>query len=225
MIPAAPSRLFQFCFHQYNRRLFARSFAGIWVHRDSLAAPPPSALFILNHSSWWDGLVCFHLNRLLFGHSSYYMMHETGLRQYPLFRRLGAFSVNRDNPKDVLQSLQYSVKRLQEGGSIWMFPQGDEMHLELRPLGFLPGFLYLAEKATNIPVIPIALYYSFLHQQRPELFVKIGQPLSLPAGSSRAERAKLAEEAFTAGLDDVRRAVVAENMEAFIPLQDWKWES
>ena len=51
------------------------------------------------------------------------MMDEQGLRQYPFFRRIGAFSVNRDKPRDMLASLQYAAGLLQSGCPVWVFPR------------------------------------------------------------------------------------------------------
>ena len=64
------------------------------------------------------------------------MMDEPGLKQYPFFRKLGAFSINREQPKEIVQSLRYSKKLIDQNMPVWLFPQGEIQHQEIRPLEF-----------------------------------------------------------------------------------------
>ncbi|UOY92101.1 lysophospholipid acyltransferase family protein [Ectobacillus sp. JY-23] len=225
MIPAAKQPWFQSIFQSITRRLLEKHFHSIFISKHSLKSPPSHALFILNHSSWWDGLVSFYLDRLLFGKSGYFMMHESGMKRYPYFRYLGAFSINRDNPKDILRSLQYGASCLSKAENVWMFPQGDERHLEIRPLGFMPGFLYIAEKQPHAPIVPICYYYSFGHHQKPELYISLGEPLNYSniMGITRAEKAAEIEKICTKQLDELKKLVVSEAYDSFIPLEKWRW--
>lgn len=175
MIPAKKSRPFNVFFHQFNKRFLKLHFRNIMLSKETNNEQGPH-LFIVNHSTWWDSLILFHLNQTVIKRDSYVMMHESGIKQYPFFRKIGAFSVNRNNPKDIIKSLQYAKEKLTEGKVLWLFPQGDERHQEIRPLGFLPGAIHLV-KNTKIPITPVCLYYTFTNERKPDVFIKLGNPI------------------------------------------------
>ena len=216
MITAKKSPLFENMFEKYLNPLLRRSFANVFGNG---ITPTPSkpAIFIANHSSWWDGLLFFFFNRTVWRHDIHMMMDEKGLKQYGFFRYLGAFSINRSKPKDILASLQYAEQLLLSGKTVVLFPQGDEFHQEVRPLGYSTGIAYLMERCPDMPVVPISFYYSFRHEKKPEVWVQQGEPFlysSLP-GTSRKEKTAAIEEAAIRQLDRLKSFVVAEKTDAF----------
>src|ERR1043165_8852340 len=79
---------------------------GIWSHFDrvwlKVVGPLPHAadgplIVYLNHPSWWDGYMCFLLNRVVLRDrfQGYLMMEEPELRRYRFFAWAGCFSVDR----------------------------------------------------------------------------------------------------------------------------------
>lgn len=216
MIQANKSRLFHSMFSLYHQRLLRRSFDQIYLYSKG-NCPTTPAIYIANHSSWWDGLLYFHLCRNVLPEDTYIMMHESGLRHYPYFKKLGAFSINRSNPKDILRSLRYAEQLVQEGKSVWMFPQGEECHLEKRPLGFQPGISYMLEHLPHIQVVPISFYYSFGHKKKPEVYIEIGLPLYHHdlSGHSRNEKTAGLEQVFTEQLDELKELVVTRQLNMF----------
>lgn len=215
MIKANKQAWFQAMFHLYNQQLLKRYFKGIYV--SSSLPLPTRAIVCLNHSSWWDSLVLFHLNRTYLKTDLYVMMHEKGIRQYPFFRKLGAFSVNRDHPKDIIYSLKYSEILLDQGKTVGLFPQGDEYHLEKRPLTFLPGAIALQDKRPSVPILPISLYYSFGHSKKQEIYIVIGEPINSLSftGKTRKERNRELEDTFTSQLNLLKNKVVHEQTSCF----------
>ncbi|WP_010192095.1 lysophospholipid acyltransferase family protein [Bacillus sp. m3-13] len=210
MIPAKKSKRFDYFFHQFNKRFLRFHFKGIYYAKGEHASLPPSpALYIVNHSTWWDSLVVFHLNQVVTKQESYVMMHEKGIREFPFFRKIGAFSVNRDNPKDIVRSMNYAKERLKDGKTLWLFPQGDEKHLEIRPLGFLPGAVHIT-KNTAIPIVPVCLYYTFTGERKPEVYIKVEDPVyySQLAGNSSKEKNQSLEDRYTILLDKVKQDVI-----------------
>lgn len=215
MIKAEKNSLFEQLFFFYNTHLLKKHFHGIFVkYPEDL---PDQALLFANHSSWWDGLVLFHLNKRVLKQDIHVMMHEKGLKDFRFFRRLGAYSVNRENPRDILESLRYGAHLLNSQKTACIFPQGDEKHQELRPLGFMPGILSLAEKADAVPLLPIAFYYTFGHQKKQAIYIKIGKPLFLHeiSGETRKQKTALLEKQFTFTLDDLKNAVLTEDTADF----------
>ncbi|ANU22143.1 lysophospholipid acyltransferase family protein [Planococcus donghaensis] len=216
MIKATKSALFETGFNLYLTPLIRFSFSRL-LGQGVKAIPQKPVLFIANHSSWWDGLVFFYLNRTIWHHDIHMMMHEKGLKKYSYFRYLGAFSINREKPKEILTSLQYAEALLKQGKSVILFPQGDEFHLEKRPLTFQSGAAYLMEKCPEVSVVPMSFYYSFGHQQKPELWVRQHAVISNEeiAQLTRKEKTLYLQQLCTEQLDHLKSAVISENSEAF----------
>ena len=216
MIDAKKSALFETGFNLYLTPLIRSSFSRI-LGQGVKNIPDEPALFIANHSSWWDGLVFFYLNRTVWRHDIHMMMHEDGLKKHSYFRYLGAFSINRQKPKEILTSLQYAESLLKQGKSVVLFPQGDEFHLETRPLAFQTGIAYLMEHCPEVPVVPLNFYYSFGHQQKPDLWIRQHPPVSTEeiAQLTRKEKTLYLQQLCTEQLDSLKNTVISENSEAF----------
>lgn len=61
MFEAKKSKVAAWMFHLVQQRLLNRYFHKIWL---AIEEPlPKNALFIANHSSWWDGLIFFQLEK------------------------------------------------------------------------------------------------------------------------------------------------------------------
>ncbi|WP_033541872.1 lysophospholipid acyltransferase family protein [Planococcus sp. CAU13] len=219
MIEAKKSRLFEKGFGIYLLPLLRKSFSHL-LASNVREIPRRPVIFIANHSSWWDGLLFFQLNHKIWKHDIHMMMHEKNLKNYIFFRYLGAFSIDRQNPKNIIRSLQYTEELLNAGKSVVLFPQGDEFHQEIRPLAFHSGIGYLLEKHPDIPVVPITFYYSFRHEQKPEVWIRQGEVLSINEipGETRKEKSSSLQQILTSQLDGLREEVIAENTDGFIDL-------
>lgn len=215
MLTATRKPWFERVFTLYNRWLIGRTFKSIHVRGlDAIAADDRPTLFLCNHSNWWDGLVLFQIDRMTVRRPLYMMMEEKGLRQYPFFRKLGAFSIDRTSTADIRQSLRYTATLLHERGAmVFLFPQGKIRHQDVRPLSFEPGAALALAGAPDALVCPVSLHYAFREDQRPEVFVSFGRPL--PArevaaqGTVRAQAAFL-EKTLTAQLDEQRAELHAD---------------
>ncbi|MCA1054983.1 lysophospholipid acyltransferase family protein [Rossellomorea aquimaris] len=219
MIKAKKSPAFRTMFSLYHRRLMKRSFHQIyWRGHDGIGEG--AAIFTPNHSSWWDSLILFQLDRHVLTQDLHAMMHEKGMKEYPFFRLIGGFSIDRSHPKEIVRSLNYAKELLLEGKSVCLFPQGDEFHLEKRPLGFQSGVIYLMERCPEIPVIPLSFYYTFGHHQKPEAYLSAGAPVYLRDldGDSRKSKNAHFEQLCTEQLDQLKELVVAEQVERFTKL-------
>ena len=179
MLEANKSTWFEKIFTVYNRSLIKRKFNSLRVRNfDNLTNKNPGFPLITyaNHSNWWDGLILFEL----FSHfevENFVLMEEKQLKDLPLFRKLGAFSIVRENPKEALKSINYSVEQLRNNSkaNLWIFPQGEIQPNDLRPLFFYSGISRIIQKAGKCCVVPIALRFEFLNDFKPDIFLKIGQ--------------------------------------------------
>jgi len=196
-----------------NRRMMRRHFAG--VHADgmshiwSLDRTRPIIIYG-NHSCWWDGLLEFFFSSEVFGFDAYLMMEERQLRRYGFFRWIGAFSVNRESPRDAYRSLGYAVSLFgRPGRVVWIYPQGVMRPNDARPLGFYGGTAYMIERLPGVQVVPVAHRYEFLMEQRPEVFSLFGPPVSLDECATRESVTAHLEHRLVELLDQLRGSVIS----------------
>lgn len=179
MLEANKSEWFESFFAIYNRNLLKRRFHSLKVSGLEILSernPDIPAVIYANHSSWWDGLVVFQISRVL-KMDSFIMMEEKHLKKLFLFRRLGAFSVVREKPFEAMKSINYAANLLKENQArtLWIFPQGEILHNDSRPLHFYKGIFKIINKIDKCSVIPLAVRYEFLGKFKPEIFVKVGE--------------------------------------------------
>lgn len=218
MLEAKKSRWFEEIFAVYNRNLLKRRFHSLnvsgldFLQRRNRAAP---FLIYANHSSWWDGLVAFQISREM-RLDGFIMMEEKHLEKLFLFRRLGAFSVVRENAREAAKSLNYGANLLKENAdrTLWIFPQGEILPNDKRPLRFYNGVSRIVEKAGRVVAVPFAIRYEFLGEFKPEIFVKIGAPEPVAVDKNRGAKAltKHFEQRLTETLDELKNDVLTKTL-------------
>lgn len=213
MLKAKKSFWFEKIFDLYNRNLLRRRFNSFRVlGLENLAQVEKKAPLIIysNHSSWWDGLAAFHIGRRA-GLDAFIMMEEKHLKNLRLFRRLGAFSVVRENPRKALGSIKYAAELLKEkkDRALWIFPQGEILPNDRRPVKFYNGVSRIVEKLNRCRTISLAMRYEFLGDFKPDIFVRIREAefLEPDAGfDSKIYTEKLAEN-LSRNLDDLKKSI------------------
>ncbi|KGE20352.1 lysophospholipid acyltransferase family protein [Paenibacillus wynnii] len=180
MLEATKHRSFDKLFYRYNslyliRRHF-RYFGAAGELKPKSAEGRP-LLYIMNHSSWWDGLLAYHAARTLTNSEHYFMMEEEQLSKYMFFRKLGVYSINRSRTGDISASLRYTARVLREGGSVWMYPEGEIQPLEHRPLTLKPGVALVLRLCPEAVVVPVTLYHGLFRHSKPEATLLAGDPL------------------------------------------------
>lgn len=215
MLKAKKSKAAAWMFHIVQQHLLKRYFAKIVVFTEEPI--PDCALFIANHSSWWDGLLFFQLEKRRILPPLYIMTHEESMRKIPIFRWLGAFSVNPKSPKHVMASLRYAKHLLNHNKSVAMFPQGAEYHMEARPLMFQKGAAYIAEQCPAASVIPVTFYYTFRHTKKNEVWIYIGRPIAHEINTKQGLTRHF-EDVVTAQLDALKQDVIYNHSEKYITI-------
>src|SRR5688572_14752991 len=105
------------------------------------------------------------------------MMDIEQMRKYRFFKYVGVFSVNRDDAREGVESLNYAAELLKDTKKyLWIFPEGVMNVQDHEPLKFYSGITHLAQKTGNVNLVPVSLRYEFIMEQRPEVFIKIGTP-------------------------------------------------
>lgn len=183
MLEAAKHKGFDQLFYHYNRiyliRRYFRYF-GVAGQLQPQSTEGRPILYIMNHSSWWDGLLAYHAARTLTSGEHYFMMEEEQLRKYPFFRKLGAYSINRHSTGDISAALRYTAKLLRAGGSVWMYPQGEIQPLEHRPLILKEGAGLVLRLCPEAVVVPVTLYHGLFMHSKPEATIWVGPALTRP---------------------------------------------
>lgn len=218
MLEANKSVWFEKIFTVYNRNLLKRRFHSFQVSGlDFLKNKAPKLPLIIyaNHSSWWDGLVVLEILQK-FDFENYVMMEEKQLRKLFLFRKLGAFSVIRENPREAVKSIRYAAEILKGNfnRTLLIFPQAEILSNDIRPLLFYNGMTRIIENLGECQTIPVALRYEFSRNFKPEIFVRIGEPdkIYVDENFNSKELTRHFELSLTKILDDLKQEILSKKI-------------
>lgn len=173
----------RFFYGMLEDRFYAFRYKGIENYKKR--NPDTPIIMFAPHSNWWDGIVGYNICNRLLKKEIRLMVEE--LNRFPLLRRGGAFNVNKKSPQASMEALKYSVEILGDLNNIlYIFPQGIIKPPNFRPIEFQSGLAYIAEKAAKkygkVALIPIAVNYMFLRDNRPEVLVEMGELIELNSG-------------------------------------------
>ena len=219
MIASQKSPAFTWWFARVARGRIADTFGAVRVanvSRALAALDEGSIIAVSNHTAWWDPLVILWLTNHVLRCDSYALMNAANLRRLPFFGLVGALGVDLTDPRDGALAMRHAVKLL--GGArraVWVFAQGDERPISLRPLGFLRGSAEISRVAKR-PAVPFAFRYEFGPDERPTLFVAVGEVI--PASRDVAALRDAHEAAVTALLDRLDADLAAHTLDAYEPV-------
>lgn len=173
----------RFFYGMLEDRFYAFRYKGIENYKKR--NPDTPIIMFAPHSNWWDGIVGYNICNRLLKKEIRLMVEE--LNRFPLLRRGGAFNVNKKSPQASMEALKYSVEILGDLNNIlYIFPQGIIKPPNFRPIEFQSGLAYIAEKAAKkygkVALMPIAVNYLFLRDNRPEVLVEMGEIIELENG-------------------------------------------
>lgn len=178
------------CFALLTRRMFAKRFSAVRAERGSMerllrAWRAPGALMVAgNHPSWWDPLVAVMLNARLNRDSGEHrgmlaLMERAELERFGIFRRLGVFGVDPDDPASLDALVGYLGAEFRRDGRqvFWVTPQGHftdvRAETRLRPgaAAVATGLGGVAEG--GVRVVCLHMEYVFWNDQKPELLLRV----------------------------------------------------
>ncbi len=165
-------------FTKYSTRYLKKHFHAL---RLSCSGTPPdlheeTSVIYLNHSSWWDPLVCLFLSQQFFPkHHSYAPISAKALEKYKMLGRIGLFGIDQHSHLGAARFLRTSEKILTSPRSLlWLTPQGRFVDSRERPLKFQAGLGHLAARKSALKFIPLALDFSFWEERSPEILCRFG---------------------------------------------------
>lgn len=218
MLEPNKSKLFENIFAVYNRNLLKRRFHSLNVkgleHLQHKKTSLPIIIYA-NHSSWWDGLAAFQISH----HTkldSFIMMEEKQLKRFFLFRKLGAFSIVRENPRLALKSINYAVELLKNSSrTLWIFPQGEILPNNIRPLNFYTGISKIIKKLGECSTISLAFSYEFLNEYKPEIYVNIQMQNMVSAENNIKQITAQFEQNTIQNLDEIKFDIMKKRFDEY----------
>ncbi len=168
-------------FAAYSRRYVRRNFHSLRILKSGLP-PHDSArplVIYLNHSAWWDPLVCLLLSREYFpNRTSFAPIDAEMFERYGFFKHLGFFGIEPRTPSGARTFLRTTHALLASSrNAVWLTPQGRFMDVRERPLRLEDGLGVLATREPAAAFIPLAIEYAFWTESRPEILVSFGEPI------------------------------------------------
>lgn len=192
------------------RRMFRKQFASVRLVKgsreeiESLDRRLGPAIIAMNHSSWWDPLVCVLLaSGLTPSRTHVAPMDIEQLRRFRFMRKLGIFGVSPDDPRSLPRMTRHVLERFSREGrcTLWITPQGEFRDVR-DEIALRPGVGAIAARASAdrpIPVLSLAIEYGFWEDKRPEAFLRVQRVKApdLPEGAKRSELVEAWTDAVT----------------------------
>ena len=218
MIKAKKNGFANLLFGIYHSRLLRKHFYRIYLSGKenllNINAGSPVILYA-NHSNWWDGFIAYLLTSKVLEVDDYLMMDVEQMQKYKFFKYVGVFSVNRSGAKEAMNSLNYAAELLKNSKKyLWVFPQGIMQPQDKRPLEFFGGTAKLAEKLGSVNLVPVSFRYEYLMEQRPEVFISIGEP-DIFRGNVPEDLTPRILNKLTKDIDELKEKVVYGNLSDF----------
>jgi len=219
LIDANKNIVIERIFSVYNKHILKKHFYKIHIkgtnnvlYRDKSL---PTIMFG-NHSNWWDGFLAFYLSFDLWKKDQYLMMDIKQMRKYKFFKWIGAFSVNRESARESYKSIVYAANLLKNRNTmLWIYPQGEMLPNDIRPLMFQNGLSKLLEMTGKVNLFPIAFNYEFMMEQRPEVFINVSENIMVDEKLTKQKKTAYLNKVLTALLDNQKKNVVDGNLEEY----------
>lgn len=117
------------------------------------------------------------------------------MRKHTFFSKIGAFSINLENPKASIASLRYAVKSMKRNNaSLFIYPEGTITPVSENKPTFKKGLSWLYQNMDRVDFVPIAIYTHTLRNSKPELYLSIGPSVDHDKSLHRNELTDILEE-------------------------------
>lgn len=163
-------------------------------------APAPPLVFAANHQGWHDGYLM------------YVLVTRLGVRcldwiaefdAFPLFARIGGMPFPPDRPDARAATIRRTIRLMrEERRSLVLFPEA-RLHPGPELLPFDGALDLVARRVPEARVVPVAIRYVMGVHERPEAFLRLGEPLD--PGPEIAARTREAVLTLLAAIDADRR--------------------
>jgi 1-acyl-sn-glycerol-3-phosphate acyltransferase len=181
VIEAKHSRLARALFNPYCNHILKKSFSGFNLVEEIPQLPEDRSLLITpNHFSWWDGFfIDYLLRKVGTGTRNHVMMLEEQLQKYPFFSKVGAYSIDTGNRKDILASIRYTCSLLgNPGNAVVLYPQGELLPWDTDPFEVKDGIRLISKMAgEHFAILPLVFRIEYRNKRKPEVICSPGEIL------------------------------------------------
>ncbi|MCU0315091.1 MAG: hypothetical protein MUC92_00700 [Fimbriimonadaceae bacterium] len=169
------------------RRSVRKGFHNVYWNPPTYPVTPP-ILFFCTHHGWYDGYLMYHVVTKLQCRSLDWIQEFDA---FPLFSKVGGMPYRLGDPLGRAQTIRRTIHLMKnESRSLILFPEGI-LHYPPEVLPFGDTFAFLKRKVPRLQLLPVAISYQSSLQERPEAFIRFGQPLSAPDSLCELGREKL----------------------------------
>ena len=193
-----------------------------------------ATIFYAPHNNGWDGVLAYNIvyriiKKVIKKLRFRFMIEE--MNRFPLFQYVGCFPINKKSPQASMKFLRYAVTTRKDPDiAFWIFPQGIIRPPMYRPEIFQSGLAYIVKEAVKqfggVNLVPVAINYTFLRQDRPEILIEFGEPRVVNDPSlNRKDFTHMLEREFEHFLDKQQSDISSANFEGYHYLyrQKLKW--
>lgn len=177
MIQADHKKWADFVFSYYEKSILRRSFSKFHLINDLPSVPPDKSLLVTpNHISWWDGFFIHFALKGILNRKIHIMMLQSQLERYWFFKKLGAFSIDPQNPKSIIKTFSYTEKVLKNTDNfVVTYPQGEIRPFEERPIQLKSGVQNIIKRIfSSTVIVPVGFKIQYFEERNPEVFCRFG---------------------------------------------------
>lgn len=190
-------RLYDF----YVPRILKSNFQHFYLTNEFPQIPNDEGLIITpNHFSWWDGFFIDYTLSHFSSRKIYMLMLEEQLKRYWFFQKVGAFSINPQNPKSIKTTFDYIIEVVGDPKNVLLFyPQGEIEDYVKRPLKVKEGLKTILNMTqTKVNILPVAFKIKYGNTKKPDLLVRFGDIIT---SSKAKEDFNLFIDGFNSNVD------------------------
>lgn len=224
-IPPRESPRFRAWFEGWCRkRLIGKKFSAMRVERESatllrsLAGFQGPLIIAANHIGWWDPLTMLTLHRVFLPDRSMRApMDADQLERFGLFRRLGVFGIDPDDPASLnkMRSEMEAYFTKADRPTLWITPQGRFADVR-EPVVVRPGVSKLAASTAGARVVSVSVEYCFWTDPKPEILVAAREVC--PTANSTTMWQRAITGAMQAGAADLAALAIVRDVSRFEPI-------
>jgi len=193
MIQAEHKKWARLLYDFYITRLLKRNFNRFLLTNEFPSVDSNSALIITpNHFSWWDGFFIAYYSNKMTSRKIHLLMLEEQLRRYWFFSKIGAYSININNPKSTIESINYTANVLNDKNNfVVYYPQGKIEDYNKRPPSIKEGIIRVVDRI-KLPtvILPVVFKISYSTNKLPDILVRAGKIFTINPGDNFFSRYK-----------------------------------
>ncbi len=180
MLVAKHSNTANIIFTRYLKHLFKKNFDSISIIGELPKISEKPILLLPNHISWWDGFFVHYLNNIHFNRKMYLMVLEETLVKYKFFLKLGAFSIDKSKPKEVIKSFEYAADILKSKNSLLgIYPQAELIPALDSKINYKNGLELLFKKVNSeYDIVLMAVRIIHLKNKLPNVFISLSKAIN-----------------------------------------------